>query len=102
MTSTIHVEVVFASPDRQALVPIAMPGGATVAEAIEMSAIAASFPECNLDKCPTGVWGKPVQRDHVLSDGDRVELYRPLRMDPREARRRLAAAGKTMRRSAER
>jgi putative ubiquitin-RnfH superfamily antitoxin RatB of RatAB toxin-antitoxin module len=43
-----------------------------------------------------GIWGRPVERDQAVSDGDRVELYRPLNMDPREARRRLAAAGRTM------
>lgn len=102
MTSTIDIEVVFAAPDRQVLVPIAMHAGATVAEAIEISAIAAAFPGCDLARCATGVWGRLVQRNHILSEGDRVELYRPLKMDPREARRRLAAAGKTMRQSAER
>ena len=41
----------------------------------------------DLDRLQAGVWGRPVDRSHVLIDGDRVELYRPLAMDPREARR---------------
>jgi hypothetical protein len=54
------------------------------------------FPEGDLANCQAGIWGKPVGRDHRLKDGDRLELYRPLLMDPREARRKLAADGRSM------
>lgn len=92
----MHVEVVFALPERQALIPVELEEGATVAEAIERSAIAAHFPEHDIGGLPVGVWGRLVERDHRLEDGDRVEIYRPLRIDPREQRRALAAAGKSM------
>ena len=90
----MQVEVVFALPQRQELVTVTLDEGATVAEAIERSALAASFPGWNLDECATGIWGRPAERDQRLADGDRVELYRPLQMGPREARRSQAAHGK--------
>lgn len=101
MCAEIDIEVVFALPEKQHLVQLRLPGGATVADAIEASSIGAVFPDYDFARCAVGVWGQLVERDQVLTGGDRVELYRKLLMDPREARRRLAAAGKTMRQSAE-
>jgi len=92
----LSVEVVFALPDRQELVSLQVPNGATVGEAIEQSALQAVFPEWNLGECAVGVWGQPAERSQILEQGDRVEIYRPLRIDPREARRALAAQGKSM------
>ena len=94
--ASIQVEVVFARADRQRLIAVTLARGATVADAIFRSAMAQQFPEENLDKLQVGVWGQPVDRDHVLSDGDRVEIYRTLALDPREARRQLALLGRTM------
>lgn len=91
-----EVEVVFALPDRQALVIVSVVNGGTVADAIERSSIAAAFPEWKLDECAVGIWGRVVSRNQVLEPGDRVEIYRPLRIEPREARRALAAEGKFM------
>ena len=83
----MRVEVVFALPDRQVLETIDMPEGATVMEAIEQSGVERQFPDVSFASLQAGIWGKLVERDQVLSDGDRVEIYRPLEMDPREARR---------------
>jgi putative ubiquitin-RnfH superfamily antitoxin RatB of RatAB toxin-antitoxin module len=83
----MQVEVVFALPDRQFLECIEVADGATVAEAIRKSALTRRFPEVDLERLDVGIWGRPVSRDRVLTAGDRVELYRPLEMDPREARR---------------
>lgn len=96
MAGTIAVEVVFGLPDRQELVEVTLPRGATLAEAIAASGIAERFAEHDLAGAATGVWGKPVPRDRVLRNGDRVEIYRALTIDPREARRQRAAAGRTM------
>lgn len=96
MEADIQVEVVFATANQQQLCPVALPCGATAGDAIAKSSIARHFPEHNLDVLQVGVWGRLVTRDHVLSDGDRVEIYRTLELDPREARRQLALAGKTM------
>ncbi len=92
----IEVEVVFALPERQSLVEVSLPAGASVADAIEASGIQAAYPGVALDGLEAGVWGRVVTRDTVLKAGDRVELYRALEIDPKEARRQLAAAGRTM------
>ena len=96
MASDIEVEVVYALADRQRLVTVTVPESATVADAIEASGIAREFPDESIDSSEVGIWGHVVERERRLSAGDRVEIYRPLRLDPREARRQLAAAGKTM------
>jgi len=83
----MRVEVVFALPERQVLLTVTLSDGATVADAIEVSRIARQFPEEDLDVLQAGLWGQPVERDRQVKDGDRVELFRPLAMDPREARR---------------
>lgn len=95
-TDTIEVEVVYALTERQALVAIKLPQGATVGDAIDQSGIARKFPEHDLSACRVGIWGRLVDHGQLLQDGDRVEIYRPLEIDPREARRKLAAQGKSM------
>jgi putative ubiquitin-RnfH superfamily antitoxin RatB of RatAB toxin-antitoxin module len=83
----MQVEIVFALPDRQVLRALDVPDGATVADVIASSTLASEFPETNLEDLQAGVWGRLVGRDHVVAEGDRVELYRPLEMDPKDARR---------------
>jgi len=95
-TSRLRIEVACAEPDHQELLALRVPPGTSVAAAIEASGIAARFPGADLRHRPVGIWGRPVAREQVLGDGDRVEIYRPLRADPREARRRLAAHGRAM------
>lgn len=92
----ITVEVVFALAERQELVGVNIPAGSTVGDAIEASAIQKFFPDNDLSSHPVGIWGRLVERDQRLLHGDRVEIYRPLEIDPREARRKLAAEGKSM------
>jgi uncharacterized protein len=93
---SLKIEVVFALPDRQELVTVTVEKGATVEDAIACSSLGASFPDWNLKNCAVGIWGRPVGRKQALQEGDRVELYRPLQLDPREARRTLAAEGRSM------
>ena len=90
--STIRVEVVFATPARQELKALELPSGATVADAIEGSGLQALFDEIDFDQLEVGIWGRVTERSTPLREGDRVELYRPLARDPREARRELAKA----------
>ena len=78
------------------LLELEVEAGATVADVIVRSRIAAEFPGFDIDALETGVWGRIVTRDQPVRDGDRVELYRPLQLDPREARRKQALAGRTM------
>ena len=91
MAEPLTAEVVFALPREQALVTVTLAVGATVGDAIRESGLEQRFPGEHLDTLPTGIWGRPVDRDQVVSDGDRVEIYRPLEMDPREARRLRAS-----------
>jgi uncharacterized protein len=82
----MKVEVVFARPEGAEAVSVELPPGATVREAL-----AASGFQLLKDQA-MGIFGKRVALDQPLSPGDRVEIYRPLAMDPREARRRRARA----------
>jgi len=86
----LRIEVVFALPDRQMLRTLELPEGSTLREAIYASGLAREFPEIEIDDQRLGVFGRLRPPDHPLHDGDRVEVYRPLRIDPREARRKRA------------
>lgn len=92
----VDVELVYGTAQSQALLRISVPKGTTILEAIEYSAIAEMFPDANFRKNPVGIWGRVVDRSRRVTNGDRIELYRPLEMDPRDARRELAAEGKSM------
>ncbi len=74
----------------QFLRALELDAGATVADAIVASGLAMERPFA-ADGLAAGIWSKPCARDRVLQEGDRVELYRPLKADPKEARRRRAA-----------
>lgn len=92
----ITVEVVYARRDRQVVLTVEVTLPATVREVIERSGILERFPEIDLGVNKIGIFGKPAEPEQALRDGDRIEIYRPLIADPKEARRRLAAQGKTM------
>ena len=91
------MEVVYALRDRQRVVHVRFSEGMTAIEAVETSGLLEVFPELAAGKLDLGVYGRVVQQTHVLRPGDRVEIYRRLTADPREARRRLAAQGKSRR-----
>jgi len=61
--------------------------GSCVADAIRASRVLMDLPDAAVDALQTGVWGRKVRPAHVLREGDRVELYRPLKVDPKVARR---------------
>ncbi|MEJ2384889.1 MAG: RnfH family protein [Xanthomonadales bacterium] len=92
--ATFPVEVVYATRERQRLVSLEVEPGCTVGEAIERSGLAASFPELVVDPGAVGIFSRKVPLDHALRPGDRVEIYRPLIADPKEARRRRAQKDK--------
>ncbi len=83
-----HVEVAYARPDKQEIIPVQVPDGTTAVEAVKLSGIAAIFPEIDADSIDMGIFGKVIKKpaEHELRDGDRVELYRPLQIDPKQAR----------------
>jgi putative ubiquitin-RnfH superfamily antitoxin RatB of RatAB toxin-antitoxin module len=92
----LRVEVVCALPDRQRIVTLSLPPGTTARDAVLQSQLGSEFPELNIAVAPLAVYGVRVADDYVLGDGDRIDILRPLRRDPREARRELAARGATM------
>jgi len=89
---TIKIEVAYARPDCQRIVALCVPVGTTVAEAIAASEIQNFFPEIDLTHQQVGIFSRQAKLTDVLKENDRVEIYRPLRMDPKEARRMRAAS----------
>ena len=92
LSKVITAEVVFALPARQKLVTVTLQPGARVADAISASGLLRDFSDTDIAGMPVGIWGRLVERENPVQDGDRVEIYRPLERDPREARRELARA----------
>ena len=90
MTGKIDIEAVYALPDEQILFRQVVPVGATVAEAIRLCGILEKYPEIDLATNKLGIFGKLSKTDALLRDHDRIEIYRPLLADPKEARRRRA------------
>ena len=86
----IEIEVVYAKPDEQALVKLTVPGGSNVEQALSLSGLLERFPEIHLSELKTGVFGTICKPDQILRQGDRVEIYRSLLHDPKDARRQRA------------
>lgn len=89
-----RVEVAYARQDEQAILSVTWDEGLTVKAAIERSGVLRRFPEIDLAVNKVGVFGKLAQLDQVLRPGDRVEIYRPLIADPKQARKKRADRGK--------
>lgn len=90
----ISVEVVCALPGAQHLVELKVARGTTAREAIARSGLLAQLPQIDPDRQKIGVFGRMIKADTVLQEGDRLEIYRPLIADPKDARRRRAAGKK--------
>lgn len=86
----MKVEVAYAKPDEQVIIPVDVEQGTTLTQAIEHSGILQRFPEIDLKQNKMGIFGKAAKADTVLREMDRVEIYRPLIADPKESRRRRA------------
>lgn len=93
----IRVEVAYALPDRQAILALDVAQGTTALDAARQSGITDKFEGIDLDNAKMGVFGKVVSPQHVLQEGDRVEIYRPLIADPKEVRKARAARAKARR-----
>lgn len=89
-SDTFEVEVVYALPARQWSKRIVLRHGATVREAIERSGLLAAHPELEAAELMVGIWNHRSTLDAAVRADDRVEIYRPLIADPKEARRRRA------------
>lgn len=97
----LDVEVVYASPSRQRLIGLKVPLGTTALDAVQRSGILEEFPEIEVSKLSVGIFSKlldgrsnPAAQEYVLQPRDRVEIYRPLLIDPKQARLRRAARAK--------
>ena len=88
----MKVEVVYALRTVQTVHRVDLAAGATVADALLAVSEIPPFAELLLEEHPVGVFGERVDVDRPLVDGDRVEIYRTLHLDPREARRARACS----------
>ena len=88
----VVVQVIFALPGVQEVVEVELEEGAPVEAALLASGIAARHPEIDLKTQRIGVWGRPVTLATKVRDCDRIEIYRALSADPKQARRRRAAS----------
>lgn len=92
--SEIRVEVVYALPERQYLRTVKMEEGSTVEQAIVASGLLELRKDIDLKSNKVGVYSRPVKLADTISDGDRIEIYRPLIADPKELRRQRAEKSK--------
>ncbi len=100
MSEVISIEVVYALPQKQEIVPLKLPSGTTVRQAIEASGLLQKYVEIDLAKNKLGIFAKLAKPDAALRDRDRVEIYRPLIADPKAVRKQRAAEGKVMKKGA--
>ncbi|AVD84920.1 RnfH family protein [Pseudomonas sp. SWI6] len=96
---SLKIEVVYATPERQWLLACEVPRGTTVREALRVSGIAGQVAGLDVEGCPVGIFGKVVSDPAVreVEEGDRLEIYRPLLVDPLEARKQRAAKARAKR-----
>ncbi|MDD2046873.1 RnfH family protein [Pseudomonas putida] len=91
--NNLRVEVVYATAEQQWLLAVDVAPGTTLREAVRLSGIAEQVPGLDTAACPLGIFGKVVNdaAQQVVAEGDRIELYRPLLIDPKEVRKQRAA-----------
>ena len=93
-SNSIAVMVCYATAKQQEIIPLELPPQTNILQAIQQSGILDQYTEIDLAKNTIGVFGKLVNLDQVLQDKDRIEIYRPLRINPMDARRSRAAREK--------
>ncbi|WP_165008844.1 RnfH family protein [Neisseria yangbaofengii] len=84
----LNIEIVYGLPDKQLLKTMQVAEGTTIRQAALQSSLEKEFPDLDLHSAKLGIFGKIAKDDTVLRDKDRIEVYRPLLIDPKEARRR--------------
>jgi len=91
----INIEVAFARPDVQVIISLTVPEGTTIDQAITLSGVAKKFSEITtINPLKVGIFSKAKKLTDLIQEGDRIEIYRPLIADPKEARRKRAASNK--------
>ncbi len=102
MANEIMVEVAYATPEHQEIVTVKVFEGATIAEVIAKSGIQKIFPEIDLTQQKVGIFSKIQEITQTVKSGDRIEIYRPLTLDPNASRlQRAKAAGQVLRKKGE-
>lgn len=86
----ISIEVAYAKPDTQKIISVRVPDGTTIHDAILHSGILQLFPEIDLAVHTVGIFSKPKILTDFVQEGERIEIYRPLTIDPKEARKKRA------------
>lgn len=86
--TSVSVTVVYAQRDDVWQAALAVPVGTTVGQVLRLSGFAQAFPDYPVDEPALGIFGRRCQQDQIVSDADRIEIYRPLSFDPMESRRR--------------
>lgn len=82
----ITITVSYATPERQVEIPLKIEESCTIAMAIKRSGILEKFPEINFASIQCGIHSRKAKLDDLLQEGDRIEIYRPLLIDPKAAR----------------
>lgn len=83
----LNIEIVYGLPDKQVLKTMQVAEGTTIRQAALQSGLENEFPDLDLHSAKLGIFGKVAKDDTILRDKDRIEIYRPLLIDPKEARR---------------
>jgi putative ubiquitin-RnfH superfamily antitoxin RatB of RatAB toxin-antitoxin module len=83
----MNVEIIYALPQEQTLLTLNVDDNCTVDQALRQSTIFETYPELTIETIQVGIFSEVVELNHVLKAGDRIEIYRPLEIDPMEARR---------------
>lgn len=84
----MNVGVCYAEADRQSWLRLEVPNNSTVEQAIQLSGLLTHYPEIDLAKQKVGIFGKLAKLDTVVQEGDRVEIYRQITVDPTMVTRR--------------
>jgi putative ubiquitin-RnfH superfamily antitoxin RatB of RatAB toxin-antitoxin module len=87
---TVAIEVIFAALEKQKVIQLEVPSGTLIHDAVRLSRIDSHFPGYDLSALPVGVWNEVKPRTYVVQSGDRVEVYRSLITNAKDARRRRA------------
>jgi uncharacterized protein len=90
-TATIEASVVYAEPRRAIRCEVRLPAGSSVGQAIRACGILDRIPRLAEHRLDVGIFGQACTLDDIVHNGDQIELYRPLTIDPKEARRQRAA-----------
>jgi putative ubiquitin-RnfH superfamily antitoxin RatB of RatAB toxin-antitoxin module len=88
--SPLQIEIAYAEPQRGIVKILRLPPGSSVADALRVAALDADFAGVDFATAPFGIFGRAARADQALQEGDRIEIYRPLAADPKEARRERA------------